>query len=121
MAVPPKLDLKLGPDLATLFAQERPRFSAGEMRRRRGLVEAAMQQAGVDHLVVYAAGFRGGPVHWLCEWPTTTEAVLVFSPGHKDALLIQYYNHVPLARQLTPDADVKWGGASTVVAVISEL
>ena len=121
MVVAPKLDLKLPPDLAALFAQERPRFSAGEMRRRRDLIEQAMSESGADHLVVYAAGFRGGPVHWLCEWPTTTEAALVLTPGRKDTLFIQYYNHVPLARQLTTDAEVKWGGASTVISVISEL
>lgn len=121
MAVPEKRDLRLGPDLATLFAQERPRFSAGEMQRRRTLIEAAMTEAGADHLVVYAAGFRGGPVHWLCQWPTTTEAALVLTPGQKDTLFIQYYNHVPLARELTPDADVRWGGASTIVSVIGEL
>jgi Xaa-Pro aminopeptidase len=91
------------------------------MTRRRDLMAAVMVEAGVDHLVACAAFFRGGPVHWLSDWLTTYEAVLVFSPGRKDTIFIQFYNHLPQAREIMPDADIRWGGVSTIHTVIDEL
>jgi len=116
-----KPDLKLDPRLTSLVEQSYPRYSAGELARRRGLMAKAMADAGVDHLVAYASFFRGGPVHWLSDWLTTYEAVLVFTPGQNDALFVQFYNHLPQARQIMPDADIRWGGESTIQTVIAEL
>jgi Xaa-Pro aminopeptidase len=113
--------LKLEDRLIEIVDSEYPRFSAVEMARRRGLMERAMAEAGVDHLLGYGAGFRGGPVGWLNQWICTTEAQLVLTPGEKDTMFVQYYNHLPLARTLCPDTDVRWGGASTIESAIGEL
>ncbi len=78
---PDKPALKLVPRLQGIVGQDYPRFSKGELERRRGLMAKAMAQAGLEHLVAYASFFRGGPVHWLSDWLTTYEAVLVFTPG----------------------------------------
>ena len=116
-----RADLRLDARLMRIVEQGYPRFSASEMARRRALMAAAMAEAGVDHLVCCAAFFRGGPVHWLSDWLTTYEAVLVFSPGRKDTIFIQFYNHLPQAREIMPDADIRWGGVSTIRSVIEEL
>ncbi|MCC6948354.1 MAG: aminopeptidase P family protein [Bradyrhizobiaceae bacterium] len=113
--------LNLPPHLTAIVEQEYPRFSDTEMTRRRALVERAMQDAGVDHLLVYGAGFRGGAVHWVCDWHTTYEAALVVTPGRRDTLFIQFYNHLPLARLMMPNTDVRWGGEATIQSVIAEL
>jgi Xaa-Pro aminopeptidase len=113
--------LKLDDRLVAIVEKEYPRFSDSEMARRRSLMARAMEQAGVDHLLAYGTGFRGGAVGWLSQWLATTEAQLIFSPGEKDAMFVQYYNHLPLARKLTPTADVGWGGASTIQTSIAEL
>jgi Xaa-Pro dipeptidase len=117
----PKPDLKLAPRLATLVEQDYPRFSAGEMTRRRRLMADAMAKAGVEHLVAYASLFRGGPVQWLTGWLATTEAVLVFSPERADVIFVQFYNHLPQAREVMPDVDFRWGGESTPRSVAGEL
>ena len=116
-----KLDLGLSADLTAIAEQDYPRFSAGEMGRRRRLVAEAMAAAGIDHLVCFAAFFRGGPVQWLSDWLTTYEAVLVFSPGTPDAIFIQFFNHLPQAREIMAGTDVRWGGPSTIVTVVEEL
>ncbi len=94
-----------------------PRFSAGEMSRRRSLVEAAMARAGVDHLVAYGADRSGSAVQWICGWPVTREAALVVAPGARDVLFVQFYNHLPNARRLAAGADVRWGGPATFDSV----
>lgn len=116
-----KPDLKLPQHLTAIVEQEYPRFSAGEMQRRRALIERAMSEAGVDHLLVYGAGFRGGAVHWACDWHTTFEAVLLVTPGQRDTLFIQFYNHLPLARLMMPGTDIRWGGEQTFATVVKEL
>ena len=98
-----------------------PAFSPGEMRRRRAALEAVMATAGVGHVIVYGADRAGSAVQWLTGWPVTREAAAVVGPGERDTLFVQFYNHLPLARQLAPEADVRWGGASTITAAVDEL
>ncbi|MDB5570940.1 MAG: xaa-Pro aminopeptidase [Hyphomicrobiales bacterium] len=104
-----------------LLEAEYPKFSDGEMQRRRAAVRDVMAQAGVDHLIYYGAGWRGSVVHWLSHWPVTTEAACVFSAGEKDVLFVHYYNHLALARRIAHEAEVKWGGPSTFQNVVEEL
>jgi Xaa-Pro aminopeptidase len=51
----------------------------------------------------------------------TREAVVVHSPGLPDVLLVQFFNHVPQARGLAPEATVRWGGPRTAATAAEEL
>ena len=104
-----------------ILDQEYPHFSEEEMSRRRASVEGLMAGAEVDHLLVHATTGRGGAVGWLSQWPVTNEAHLVVSPGEADTLLVQYFNHVPLASHIASAARVEWGGPSTIASAIEEL
>ena len=117
----PKPDLRLPDHLTKIIEADYPRFSAAELKRRRGLIADAMTQAGVDHLVIHAAFFRGGAVHWLTDWLTTYEAVVVFTPGRDDTLFIQFFNHLPQAHEIMPQMDIRWGGESTIAVAIEEV
>jgi Xaa-Pro aminopeptidase len=117
----PKAILGFDDRTMRIVEAEYPRFSDGEIKRRRDAMARAMEAAGVDHLLCYGSGFRGGPVTWLAQWLSTTEAQLVFTPGEKDAMFVQYYNHLPLARKLAAECDVAWGGASTIETALKEL
>lgn len=115
-----KPDLRLPDHLTRIVEADYPRFSAAELKRRRSLMADAMAEAGVDHVVVHAAFFRGGAVHWLTDWLTTYEAVAVFTPGRDDTLLIQFFNHLPQAREIMPHMDIR-GGESTIATAIEEV
>ena len=109
------------PDLLALLDEEYPRFSDHEATRRRQAIEDLMVAKSVTHLLMYGIGGRGGAVTWLSQWLVTNEAHLVVSPSERDALFVQYFNHVPLATKLAGDATVAWGGASTIASSIEEL
>ena len=112
----------LPPNLQRLLDAEYPRFSDAEMARRRTAVAAALAEAGCEHLVFYGANRAGSSVQWLTQWPVTTEAAGVFTPGKPDALFVQYVNHAPLARRLADKAEtVDWGGESSIRKVVGEL
>ena len=112
-------------DLRALLETDFPRFSAAEQASRRSAIAAAMQSAGVDHLLSYGANWQGTFTHWLTGWQTSSEAVVVHTPGQRDVLFVQYHNHLPLAAKVA-DADVRWGGPvnnrdSTIRSALQEL
>jgi Xaa-Pro dipeptidase len=111
----------LPPNLRRILDAEYPRFSDGEMARRRAAVEAELAQTGCEHLVFCGANRTGSSVQWLTQWPVTAEAVGVLTPGKPDALFVQWINHAPLARKLADRAEVAWGGESSIRAAIAAL
>src|SRR5436305_852042 len=107
--------------LRPILEAEYPCFSDAEMARRRRAMEALLAQAECAHLVFCGANRFGSAVQWLTGWPVTAEAVGVLTPGQRDALFVQYHNHVPQARRLARDAEVAWGGQSSVREAAAEL
>ena len=71
----------LPPHLARIVEAEVPRFSDGEMARRRAAVEALLAEAECDHLIFCGAARFGSAVQWLTQWPVTAEAVGVLHAG----------------------------------------
>jgi Xaa-Pro dipeptidase len=113
--------ISLPPHLARIVEAEVPRFSDGEMARRRTAVEALLAEAECDHLIFCGAHRFGSAVQWLTQWPVTAEAVGVLTPGERDALFVQYVNHAPQACIVADKADVAWGRESSIVAAIAVL
>jgi Xaa-Pro aminopeptidase len=111
----------LPPRLKPVLDAEYPRYSAAEMARRRAAVETALAAAECDHLVFYGANRAGSAVQWLTQWPVTVEAIGVLTPRERDALFVQWINHAPLAKRLAPEAEVAWGGESSIGAAIAVL
>jgi Xaa-Pro dipeptidase len=98
-----------------------PRFSEGEMERRRRALDAAMEEGGVEHVIVYGANRSGTAVGWLTRWPVTREALVVHTPGERDVLLVNFYNHVPNAQRMATEAEVRWAGTKPMETAIAEL
>jgi Xaa-Pro aminopeptidase len=111
----------LRPHLRAIHEADYPRFSETEMARRRAALAGLLGEFRLDHLVFCGANRFGSAVQWLTGWPVTAEAVGVFTPALPDALFIQHVNHVPLARQLAEQAEVAWGGGSSIEAAIAAL
>lgn len=96
-----------------------PRFSDAEMARRRGVLAALADEAGVAELLLYGADRTGAAVQWAIQWPVTREAVVLWSGGNP-VLFVQFANHLDNARALA-QADVRWGGLVTFETVAAEL
>jgi Xaa-Pro dipeptidase len=110
------------PDLLRrILEAEYPRFSDREMERRHAAIKGALAESGCDHLVYCGANRFGSGVQWLTGWPVTAEAVGVLTPDRQDALFVQYHNHVPLARRLAGNSEVRWGEQSSIREAANEL
>ncbi len=100
-----------------------PRFSSNEMASRHASAMALLDQSGVDALLVYGAGRYASEIYWLTDWPGGREAYVLFQQDQEPVLLVQLYNHVPMARVLSVIRDVRWAGANTgngVTALLQE-
>src|SRR5215475_9459343 len=113
--------LRLAPDLKKIFEQSYPRFSDAEYERRQAGIARAMEAAGADHVLIVSAQNVGNATGWMTSWPGTAEALLLFRPGEKMVMFVEYYNHLPLARQMARDAEVRWGEEKGIEKVIGEL
>ena len=113
--------LNLEPRLAAIMAQEYPRFSDAEYAHRHKLLGAVMEKAGVDYLLVVTDHRVGNSPQWVTGWPGTVEAYVVFKPGVKMTMFIEWYNHFPLSKKITLGVDVQWGEHQGIQKTIAEL
>ncbi len=98
-------------------ATDFPRFSREEMADRHVKVEAFMDEEGLDALLVFGTGRFSSEIFWLTDWPGSREAYVLFQQDEAPVVLLQLYNHVPMARVLSVIEDVRWAGANTARTV----
>ncbi|MGB7541640.1 MAG: M24 family metallopeptidase [Burkholderiales bacterium] len=113
--------LELDPRLAAIHAAEYPRFSDAEMERRRAALHRVMATAGVDHLLMCGEQRAGTGVGWLTGWPATVEAYVIVAPREPQVMVMEWYNHWPLAKKLARDTEVLWGEHRGFDKVLAEL
>ena len=113
--------LELEPRLAAIVAQEFPRFSEAEYRRRHSALAQVMQRRDVDHLLLVTEQRAGNAPQWLTGWPGTVEAYAVFKPGETITMRVEWYNHLPLAQRLAAGCDVRWGEHRGIDKTVAEL
>ena len=113
--------LKLEPRLAAIHAEEYPRFSDGEMARRRAALLRVMEEAEADHLLVCGEQRAGTAVGWLTCWPATVEAYVIVAPREPQVMFMEWYNHWPLATKLARNTEVRWGEHQGFDKVMAEL
>jgi Xaa-Pro dipeptidase len=100
---------------------EYPRFSDTEYARRHLQLGKVMERSGVDHLLVVTDHRSGNAPQWVTGWPGTVEAYVIFKPGERMVMHVEWYNHFPLAKRIAKDLDVRWGEHRGIQKTIDEL
>ena len=113
--------LELDERLRAIVAQEYPRFSEAEYARRHRALQAVMDKAAVDHLLIVTDHRSGNAPQWVTGWPGTVEAYVVFKPGEPIVMHVEWFNHFPLAKKLAKRCDVRWGEHRGMALTIAEL
>lgn len=98
--------------------QDYPVFSDQELKRRHQAVYGLMEQEGVDALLLYGSGRYASDIYWLSDWPSSREAYLLMQSGKEPVILMQLFNHFPMARVMSWINDVRWAGANTNSSVM---
>ncbi|HET9883625.1 MAG TPA: M24 family metallopeptidase [Candidatus Binatia bacterium] len=95
-----------------------PTFSDQEIASRHQAVYRLMEQENVDALLVYGSGRYASDVYWLSDWPSSREAYVLFQAGKEPVILLQLFNHFPMAKVMSVIEDVRWAGANTTTSVL---
>ena len=95
-----------------------PTFSDAELERRHKAVYGLMEQEGVDAALFYGSGRYASDIYWLSDWPSSREAYLLMQSGKEPVILMQLFNHYPMARVMSAIKDVRWAGANTTDSVV---
>ncbi len=103
------------------MAMEYPRFSDAEYARRHRALAAVMEKHGVDHLLVVTDHRSGNAPQWVTGWPGSVEAYVVFNPGAPMTMFVEWFNHFPMAKRITPGVDVRWGEHRGIALTIEAL
>jgi len=113
--------LDLEPRLKAIMKMEYPRFSDAEYARRHKLLDGVMEKTGVDHLLVVTDHRAGNAPQWVTGWPGSVEAYVIFKPGVKMSMWVEWVNHFPLAKKIARDVDVEWGAHQGIQKALAEL
>jgi len=81
-------------------------FSIGEYRRRREATLALAHDAGAGVVLAFGENRSGIAVTYLTGWPVTRAASYRLTDA-ESTLSVQFHNHVPQARRVAVDADVR--------------
>jgi Xaa-Pro dipeptidase len=95
-----------------------PIFSDREIATRHQAVYRLIERENVDALLIYGAGRYASDVYWLSDWPSSREAYVLFQTGKEPVILLQLFNHFPMAKVMSVITDVRWAGANTTNSVL---
>ena len=95
-----------------------PTFSDSELERRHKAVYGLLEQEGLDAAFFYGSGRYASDIYWLSDWPSSREAYLLMQAGKDPVILMQLFNHYPMARVMSAIKDVRWAGANTTRSVV---
>jgi len=95
-----------------------PTFSNEELNRRHKEFYTLMEQEGVDAALIYGSGRYASDIYWLSDWPSSREAYLLMQTGKEPVILMQLFNHFPMARVMSWIQDLRWAGANTTNSVV---
>jgi Xaa-Pro aminopeptidase len=95
-----------------------PTFSDAEIERRHQVFYKLMEQEGVDAALIYGSGRYASDIYWLSDWPSSREAYLLMQTGKEPVILMQLFNHYPMARVMSWIKDLRWAGANTTNSVV---
>ncbi len=117
----PSDQLRLAAELRAIYEQDYPRFSDAEYLRRHAGIARAMAAAGADHALLVTVNNLGNAPRWMTSWPGTAQALLLFRPDEAMLMFIEHYNHLPLAREMARETEVRWGENRGLLCVAEEL
>jgi len=95
-----------------------PTFSDPELSRRHQSFYGLMEQEGVEAALIYGSGRYASDIYWLSDWPSSREAYLLMQTGKEPVILMQLFNHFPMARVMSWIKDLRWAGANTTNSVV---
>ena len=94
-----------------------PTFSKEAIASRHVAIRSALRDQQLHGLVLYGAGRFNSDIQYLSNWPGGREGYVVLPLEEEPTLLVQLFNHVPMAECLSLISDTRWAGADSIETV----
>jgi Xaa-Pro aminopeptidase len=97
-----------------------PRFSEREYLRRYSAVRRAMQEEGIDALLISGAR-ASSEVHYLANYLAQSPCWVLFPREGEPTCFVHFFNHQPCARAQSVIEDVRWYGPAPIPTLAQEI
>jgi Xaa-Pro dipeptidase len=98
-----------------------PSFSEGEIARRHARLREGMQRHQVALALAYGAGRFNQELLYLANWPGGREGYVLLPLYGEAQLLVQLFNHVPMAQRLSLIHNTGWAGSDSMKSVATSI
>src|SRR5581483_3950032 len=98
-----------------------PTFSEADLARRHKTLRQVMEKEGLQCAIYYGTGRMNSDLTYLTNWPGGREAYVLLPLEGEPAVLVQLFNHVPMAQKLTLVPETRWAGPDSLASVAAWL
>ena len=94
-----------------------PSFSKGDLAKRHAALRKTLEKEGLQAAILYGSGRPNSDLTYLTNWPGGREGYVIVPLEGDPALLVQLFNHVPVAEMLSLLPETRWAGPDSTVTL----
>src|SRR5579862_6751669 len=94
-----------------------PSFSKGAVAGRQATLRKTLEKEGLQCALLYGSNRPNSDLAYLTNWPGGREGYVLLPLEGEPALLVQLFNHVPVAEMLSYIPETRWAGTDSIASV----
>jgi len=94
-----------------------PSFSRDDLAKRHAALRKAMEKESLQAAILYGSGRPNSDLTYLSNWPGGREGYVIVPLDGEPALLVQLFNHVPVAEMLSLLPETRWAGPDSIATL----
>jgi len=91
-----------------------PSFTKEAIARRHAALRQAMEKEGLQAAILYGANRPNSDLTYLTNWPGGREGYFILPLNGEPALLMQLFNHEPVAQMISLIPETRWAGPDSI-------
>ncbi len=94
-----------------------PSFSREAVARRQAALRTSMEKEGLQCAMLHGSGRPNSDLAYLTNWPGGREAYVFVPLAGEPAMLMQLFNHEPVAQMISYLPETRWAGPDSIASV----
>lgn len=98
-----------------------PSFTGAAIERRHAALRVVMDKEGLQAAILYGSGRPNSDLAYLTNWPGGREGYFVLPLEAGPGLLMQLFNHEPVAQMISLIPETRWAGPDSIASLAAWL
>jgi Xaa-Pro dipeptidase len=98
-----------------------PSFTKEAVAQRQQALRASMEKEGLQCAILYGSGRPNSDLAYLTNWPGGREAYVILPLEGEPAMLMQLFNHEPVAQMISYIPETRWAGPDSLASLANWL